>query len=133
LFSSFSHAVKATEIDNPAIIGNWYLGGAKEYHQPTGGTKTLLDTDGANPSETIQFKSDGSYIYKNDAGSESGQYRLKGNSLYIKSNDPRAEEDITTILQLDNTTLVIESKETTYDYDELGPGTWFYEVTYKKK
>jgi len=123
---------KKSEISSSAIVGTWYFAEGKEYFQPNGGTKKVMDTDEADPTTTLQFKSDGTVISKNnDTGSENGTYVLGANTLTVKFANPDLGTQTATVLQLNNTTLVIEDKETGTDDDV--PGTWYYEYTYKKK
>lgn len=126
---------KKAEISNTSIIGAWYLSSAKEYEQPNGGAKVQTDDDGEDPSETIQFKNNGTFTRTWSEGNANGVFTLKGNSLYMKYNDVKEYGEATlTVLQLDNTTLRTEYKELNTELDSDGTiGTYFYEETWKKK
>ncbi|GAB3428772.1 hypothetical protein GCM10027516_35430 [Niabella aquatica] len=138
IISSCSKKDKKEEMSSSGIIGTWYFNGSIAYFQPNGSTEQLnYKTEEPNPAKTIQFKSDGTFIYKFETGApEPGQYTLTGNNLYMKYNNAEMGEGNVTILQLDKI-LVYEYRERYREADtpngSTGSGARVYKATYKKK
>lgn len=121
-----------SEINSSALVGTWQFAGEKEYFQANGGKKVLLDSDQADATQTIEFKSDGSFNAKWGPDTENGTYKLTGNSLYIKYTNAELGDGTATILTLNNSTLVFEFKDNGTD-DNGVTGTFYYEQSYTKK
>lgn len=120
-------------ISGNSIVGTWQFAGGKEYFQPNGGVKTVVDTDPADPDETVEFKSDGKFTGKSGSDVITGTYKISGSSISLIYDDSDNDPVTSTIAKLDANNLSVETTLTNEKNDDGVTGTLFIESHYTRK
>lgn len=133
LFSVLSFSLASCGDDDDEIggrdtlVGTWQCTWSEGYYRnvnhPEDDEEWNEEASGED-SFTVTFKADGTGVFDGDVS----KWKLEGNQLYIADMDTNDEWDVSTVLKLTDSELIVES----YEKNDESGSEYYDKYTFKK-